>query len=267
MSPPLVSVVMSVYNEENYLKETIDSILNQTFSDFEFIIVNDGSTDGTVRLLNKYKEVDKRIKTISNQENIGIAGSTNRGIKYAAGKYIAIIDAGDLAHPQRLERQANFLESHDDVFILGTQGIWIAEDGRRIGDWRMPLKVDSKALYGMGGAIHPSIMARRALFDIIGFYDEGLVMSQEFDLYMRCLESDLGMANLDDELVSIREREKGMTLSHLKTIQRNQLNLKIKYLPRFIGVWNIFYTFRSFIGYILPSFALSRIIRSNRRSR
>lgn len=265
MSPPLVSVVMSVYNEENYLKETIDSILNQTFSDFEFIIVNDGSTDGTVRLLNKYKEVDKRIKTISNQENIGIAGSTNRGIKYAAGKYIAIIDAGDLAHPQRLEMQANFLESHNDVFILGTQGIWIADDGRRIGDWRMPLKVDSKALYGTGGAIHPSIMARRALFDIIGFYDEGLVMSQEFDLYMRCLESDLGMANLDDELVSIREREKGMTLSHLKTIQRNQLKLKTKYLIRFCSFWNIAYTVRTLVGYLMPIFMLVRLIKRQRR--
>ncbi len=131
----------------------------------------------------------------------------------------------------------------------------------------MPLRVDSNALYRKGGAIHPSIMARKTLFGIIGFYDETFVMSQEFDLYMRCLKGDLDMVNLDDELIYIREREKGMTLRHLKTIQRNQLKIKIKYLPRFISVGNVFYTFRSFIGYILPSFALSRIIRSNRRAR
>ncbi|MFB3764619.1 MAG: glycosyltransferase family 2 protein [Methanotrichaceae archaeon] len=267
MSPSLVSIIMSVYNEENYLKETIDSILNQTFQNFEFIIVDDGSTDDTAKILNEYKEADRRIKIVTNQENIGIAGSTNRGIKCAIGKYVAIMDSGDLAHPKRLERQVNFLQSHDDVFILGTQGIWIAEDGRRIGSYRMPLMVDSKALYGAGGAIHPSIMARKALFDIIGFYDEKLVMSQEFDLYMRCLERNLGMANLDEELISIREREKGMTLAHLKTIQRNQLKIKIKYLPRFIGIWNVFYTLRSFGGYILPSFMLSRIAKSGRRAR
>ncbi len=267
MSPPLVSVVMSVYNEEDYLKETIDSILNQTFPDLEFIVIDDGSNDGTIKILNEYTEVDKRIKVVSNQVNIGIAASTNSGIKRAAGKYVAIMDAGDLAHPQRLEWQVNYLESNDDVFILGTQGIWIDEDDRRIGSYRMPLIVDSKALYGEGGAIHPSIMARRALFDIIGFYDERLIMSQEFDLYMRCLKRNLGMANLDKELISIRERERGMTLGHLKTIQRNQLKIKIKYLPTFICVWNIFYTLRSFSGYILPTFILARIAKSHRRAR
>ena len=88
MNKPLVSVVMGVYNEEDYLKETIDSILNQTLADFEFIIIDDGSEDKTQNILNEYKKIDCRIKLISNRKNLGISKSTNVGIKIAEGKYV-----------------------------------------------------------------------------------------------------------------------------------------------------------------------------------
>jgi glycosyltransferase involved in cell wall biosynthesis len=265
MNKPLVSVVMSVYNEEAYLKETIDSILNQTLADFEFIIVNDGSDDRTQDILNEYKKIDCRIKSILNRKNLGIAKSTNIGIKNAEGKYIAIMDAGDLSHRQRLEKQIKYLKVQNEVYILGTQGRWIDSKGKAIGIWKMPLSVDGKALYETGGAIHPSIMARKGLFDAVGLYDETLTMSQEFDLYMRCLKKGLRIANLEDELICVRERGGGMTLKHLKTIQKNQLKIKIKYLPAFFCFWNVVYTTRSLGGYLIPSLILTTIVKYHRR--
>ena len=131
MNKPLVSVVIGVYNEEDYLKETIDSILNQTLADFEFIIIDDGSEDKTQNILNEYKKIDCRIKLISNRKNLGISKSTNIGIKNAEGKYIAIMDAGDLSNRRRLEKQAKYLEARDDVYILGTQGRWIDGEGKQ----------------------------------------------------------------------------------------------------------------------------------------
>lgn len=266
MSSPLVSVVMSVYNEENYLKDTIESMLNQTMEDFEFIIINDGSEDKTQSILDKYKKIDYRIKLISNWKTLGIAKSTNIGIKNADGKYIAIMDAGDISHRQRLEKQTKYLEARNEVYILGTQGRWIDGEGKAIGIWKMPQNVDGNALYRTGGAIHPSIMARKALFDIIGPYDETLIMSQEFELYMRSLKNGLKMANLEDELICIRERRDGMTFKHMKTLQRNQLKIKIKYLPTFFSFWNLIYTLRSFLGFIIPTFMLMMIVKHIKRS-
>jgi glycosyltransferase involved in cell wall biosynthesis len=267
MSQPLVSVVMSVYNEQDFLAETVDSILSQTFRDFEFIIVDDGSTDATAEILNKFSKVDRRIKIVSLTKNAGIARATNQGVRGAEGKYIAIMDSGDIAHPRRLEKQVAFLMANEDVVILGTQGRWIDEGGRTIGRWWLPLRIDGEALFRTGGAIHPSIMVRSELFHKIGLYDESLVVSQEFDLYMRALVAGLGIANLEEELICLRERGGGMTLRHLKMIQKNQLKIKAKYLPRFIGAWSIIYTLRSLVGYALPSAVLSRVVRSARRIR
>jgi glycosyltransferase involved in cell wall biosynthesis len=256
---------MSAYNEESCLNDTIRSILNQTLADFEFIIINDGSIDRTQEILEIFRKNDQRIRLISNLKNLGIARSTNIGIAESKGKYIAMMDAGDISHHWRLEKQTNYLETNEDVYILGTQGRWIDRDGKAIGIWKMPLVVDGKALYETGGAIHPSIMARRSLFDVIGLYDETLMMSQEFDLFMRILKNGLRMTNLEDELICVRERGEGMTFKHLKTIQKNQLMIKIKYLPAFFGFRNVVYTARSLGGYLMPSFILEAIVKYHRR--
>src|SRR4030042_1971241 len=102
---------MSVYNGEKYLKEAVESILNQTFRDFEFIIINDGSTDGTGAILASYQQKDARIR-IYNQENQGLIASLNRGCQLARGEYIARMDADDISLPQRLQRQLDYMEAH-----------------------------------------------------------------------------------------------------------------------------------------------------------
>ena len=120
---------MSVYNGEKYLREAIDSILNQTFKDFEFIIVNDGSTDNSLKIIKSYN--DPRI-TIINQKNTGLAKALNEGIKIAKGKFIARMDADDISEPERFKKEYKFMHVHDECVALGTNAIIIDENGNNL---------------------------------------------------------------------------------------------------------------------------------------
>ena len=110
---PFVSVVMSVYNGELFLKEAIDSILSQTYKKFEFIIIDDGSTDGSLNIINEYS--DERIKILVNPKNEGLIFSLNKGIELALGTYIVRMDADDISLPQRIEEQVSFMEKHGSI--------------------------------------------------------------------------------------------------------------------------------------------------------
>ena len=118
---PKISVVMPAYNAAEYLDEAIRSILNQTFRDFEFIIINDGSTDDSISILDKQQKLDSRIR-VYHQENQGMIAALNRGCRLARGKYIARMDADDISLPGRLEKQLKYMERHPQIGILGT---WI----------------------------------------------------------------------------------------------------------------------------------------------
>lgn len=137
---PKVSVVMSVYNGEKYLPETIDSILNQTFKDFEFIIINDGSTDKTAKILTSYD--DPRIR-IFNQENMGLTKSLNRAISLAKGEYIARMDADDISYPERLKKQVDYLNKNPDIGLVGSKYIRIDKRGRKIDEINVPIGTDN----------------------------------------------------------------------------------------------------------------------------
>ncbi len=116
---PRVSVIMPVYNGEKYLADAVESILTQTFTDFEFFIIDDGSTDGTAEIVKHYANRDKRIRFLQHERNQGQTAAQNRGIKEASGKYIARMDADDVSLPQRLERQVNFLDANPDIGVVG----------------------------------------------------------------------------------------------------------------------------------------------------
>lgn len=126
---PLVSVIMSVYNGGAYLSEAIESVLNQTFDDFEFIIINDGSVDDSLEVIKKYARKDKRIVIIS-RENRGLIASLNEGISKAQGKYIARMDADDISLPKRFDKQLEILESRPDIVVCGSWTINIYENGK-----------------------------------------------------------------------------------------------------------------------------------------
>ena len=116
---PLISVLMPVYNSEKYVAEAIESILCQTYKDFEFIIINDASTDSSLKIIAKYAKQDKRIKLINNKKNVKISASLNKGLSIAKGKYIARMDSDDISLPSRFELQTKFLADNPAVGIVG----------------------------------------------------------------------------------------------------------------------------------------------------
>jgi len=119
MTKPRISVIMPAYNVEKYVGEAIESILNQTFKDFEFIILNDGSTDNTAKIVKEYAKNDKRIKFIDNKKNRGFVASLNQCLDVAVGEYIAKMDSDDISLPQRLEKQVKYLDENPDVGMVG----------------------------------------------------------------------------------------------------------------------------------------------------
>ena len=162
MSAPKISVVMPAYNAEKYIAEAIDSILEQTFKDFEFIIINDGSTDKTEEIILSYK--DSRIVYIKNEKNMGIVYTLNRGLEAAQGEYIARMDSDDISLPTRFEEQVKYLENNSNIAVLGTAVIVFGEgiltDIHKFS--YIPTKIKAELLFSCSLA-HPTIMMRSAI--------------------------------------------------------------------------------------------------------
>lgn len=189
---PEITVLMSVYNGERYLKEAVESILNQTYKDFEFLIINDGSTDLSKNIILSYN--DLRIRLIDNENNIGLTRSLNKGLKLARGKYIARMDADDVSMPERFEAQINFMENHPDVGLLGSWVEVINEEDKIIDIWELPethVHIRWCLLFGNCLA-HSVTFFRRAIAIKLGGYNERFKRAQDYDLWSRmCLETTI----------------------------------------------------------------------------
>lgn len=202
MKKPKISVIMSAYNGQRYLKESIDSILSQTFKNFEFIIVDDGSTDSSLKIISEYAERDNRIKVIKNQNNMGLVKSLNKAIKAVRGEYIARQDADDFSEKDRLELQLKFLEKNSDIFLCGTGFFMIDGSSGLIGKISKamgPSEVQ-KRLKKMN-CICGSFMFRN---DMQTFYREKFVYSHDYDLYLLMLGRGKRLANISDMLYYYR---------------------------------------------------------------
>lgn len=193
-----ISVIMPVYNtEENYLREAIESILNQTFTDFEFLILNDGSTNNVQEVLESYD--DKRIKIIQGKHK-GVGYARNHLVKISQGKYIATMDSDDIALPERLEKQYNYLESHQEISILGSF-IKCFPQERIIKYITHPRYLDCLKACPVA---HPTIMMR--LSDLKKYnlnYDKNLKTAEDYDLWSRAI-SHLKFENLPEVLLYYR---------------------------------------------------------------
>ena len=188
---PKVSVVMSVYNGELYLKESIESILNQTFTNFEFIIINDGSTDDTPQILDEYRSKDNRIKII-NQENIGLTKSLNKGIRLSKGEYIARQDADDLSKPERFTKQVKVLDQNPHLSAVFAINNFIDEHGNYLCTKQLPSNQRVKCLLKYANPlIHGTAMLRKADFQKIGWYDEKYRVGQDRVLWKKMVSSGL----------------------------------------------------------------------------
>lgn len=211
---PHVTVLMAVYNGERYLREAIESILVQSYQDFELLIVNDGSTDRTRDIILSYR--DGRIRLLDNEGNIGLTKSLNRGLRLAQGELVARQDADDLSEPDRLARQVAFMERHPEVALLGTWYKEIDASGALTGYGRLPCELaDIRwSLLFFSPFVHSAVMLRKPLvLERAGFYDESLIYSQDYELWRRIARS-LPVANLDEYLVRLRITPHSMTSTY-----------------------------------------------------
>lgn len=215
---------MAVYNGETYLRLAVDSILAQTFTDFEFIIIDDGSTDNTATILDSYN--DERIVRIKNETNLGLVETLNKGLKLARGKYIARMDADDIARPQRLELQVKYLESHPEIGLLGTRYRIIDDEGNNVFDTVSPPPFIPGTVTTLNWMIlwetavqHPTAMMRRELIEAHDLrYDAHYFTAEDYDLWTR-IHRLSGVARIDEDCLQYRVNPEGIS----STKRRKQL--------------------------------------------
>lgn len=200
-----VTVLMTVYNGTKYLKECIDSVLGQTFKDFEFLIVDDCSTDGSRDFIKSYG--DDRIRLIENEKNMGQVRSLNIGLDCASGEYIARMDQDDIMIKDRLGRQSDFLDRRQDVAIVGTWGEVIDGNGKVFEKYHCPLEYEEiigSALFGGQFLMHISAFFRKDAVVDVGKYDESLFFAEDYDLWTRLLLKGYRFANIPEILAKFR---------------------------------------------------------------
>ncbi len=200
---PRVSVVMAVYNGERYLREAVESILGQTFTDFEFIIIDDGSQDHSLSILQDLSQKDRRIRIIENRENLGLSASLNKGIRAARGEYIARMDADDISNPERFEKQVAFMDAHPEVGVCGT---WVEYIGDINDVLKLPLTHDAihARLLFENALAHPSVTMRASLIRRENlYYDEDIRYAQDYELWSRAV-TRTKLANVGRILVQHR---------------------------------------------------------------
>ena len=203
-SDVLVSVVMSVFNGERFLGEAVESILAQSFADFELIVINDGSSDASGKILDTFRKQDPRV-CVYEQENKGLVESLNRGCSLAQGRYIARMDADDIAIPERLALQVGFMEESPTVGVLGGAVQIVNKAGKGLTISRNPSSDhDIRAALLHGSPFwHPTVLMRKDALDKVGGYRKAFVEAEDYDLWLRLAEH-YQLRNLDSVLLKYR---------------------------------------------------------------
>lgn len=209
---PKISVVMPVYNEEKYIGEAIESILHQTFEDFEFIIINDGSTDRTKSIISSFS--DARIKVLT-QTNKGLTQSLNKGLSVSTGEYIARMDGNDISLPCRLQKQVEYLESHPRIGLVGAYYLNIDEKGTEFKTYRYATddKEIRRILWTDCPFCHSLVIYRTQCITEVGDYRERIGPAEDYDLWFRISEKFL-VANIPEPLHKVRVTVTGITLKN-----------------------------------------------------
>jgi len=208
---PKVTVLMPVYNGEKYLKKAIDSILCQTFNEFEFLIINDGSTDRSIEVIKSYS--DPRIILVENGENLGLIATLNKGIDLARGKYIARMDQDDISVPDRFEKQIKYLDSNHQVGVLGSNFLIIDNQGNRLDSPMIFATQHEFVRWGLNfysPIVHPSVMMRKDLIVATGGYSSEYLHVEDYDLWVR-LSRITHLSNLPDILLTLRKHDTNIT--------------------------------------------------------
>lgn len=222
MKHPKISVIMSVRNAQKYLTKAIESILSQTYENFEFIIIDDDSTDKSLQILEEYALKDKRIKILT-QANKGMIVALNKGLEIASGDYVARMDADDISLPERFEKQTQYLEKHSECVAVGCKILLIDRSDMPIMHFHYKQsheEIDGHHMSGQGSAIsHPAAMIRKKTLLEIGGYKPEFEAAEDIDLFLRLAEIGK-LANLPNLLFKYR--------MHMKSVGHAKRKLQIK---------------------------------------
>jgi glycosyltransferase involved in cell wall biosynthesis len=250
---PQVSVVTSVYNGEAYLEECVNSILNQTFKDFEYIILNNGSTDRTPYILSRY--TDPRLRIV-HQENLGIVRSLNKGINLSSGNLIARLDADDYAFPQRLEKQVAFMEQYPEIDFCGTRYkelIGIKYFSPMVQFFEKDEDIRKNVSY-FNPFSHSTIMLRKKAFLESGSYKEKFEYSHDYELWVRMLRFGSAWI-LNEELSVVRLTEQSTSYDNRRKQKLEGLYIRWNAFRQFGAnpITFMYYYLKSLCGLLLPS--------------
>jgi len=253
MSIPLVSVIMPFYNSEAFIKKSVLSILNQTYRNFELIIINDCSTDNSLQIVKSFR--DPRIRVINNLKHIGVAATLNRGLHLAQSRLIARMDADDIALRNRFATQIEFLRKHPDVVLVGTWATLINEQGRKIKIKKLPensQEIKSHILR-YNPFIHSTIMLRKPVLKSTGAYDERYNGAEDYDLFLRIV-GKYKTANIKQPLLLYRISRSSVTFRQLKKVELRSLLVRINALQNYgYSYKQIVYLIKPILAYFIPA--------------
>jgi glycosyltransferase involved in cell wall biosynthesis len=231
MNTAVITVLMPVYNAERYLREAIDSILSQTYSNFEFMIINDGSTDSSENIILSYN--DPRIRYIKNEQNIRLIATLNKGIELCRTKYIVRMDADDISVADRVQIQFDFMEANEDVAICGSWFRFVGSE-QIIRYKRTHDEIMLKMLYQCH-ICHPAIIIRKKFIDELEIkFDSDMPHAEDYDLFTRVGERHK-LANVQQVLLQYRVHESSVSFKNKQTQDDNSLRIK-KRLFNKIGI-------------------------------
>ena len=262
---PLVSVIMPVYNAADFLVDSIESILNQTYPNFELVMVDDASTDGkTKQILREYQDkYPKTIKVIFLKNNRGQGGDAAANIAYnnARGEFIARMDADDISLPERLEKQVEYMLAHPHLTVLGSSAHIVNDKNEITGEKLMPLTHDEiyKTYFIYHPMINPTVMVRRSKIDegsVNDMYMTDTPPNNDYATYIKRISEGAKFANLPDKLLYYRIHDKNDSLKNVRKTFRNSLKTRTKavfnygYRPTFVGVVKL--VMQTIIVYTVP---------------
>lgn len=251
---PVVSILLSAHNEQDHIDEAINSLLLQTYKDFELLITDDGSTDKTLLKIEALAKTDGRISIIKNDSSKGLANCLNEMIKLSKGRYLARMDGDDIARKDRLQKQVEFLNRHNDVGIVGSFCREIDTAGNPISVWTRPTtdRDIRKALFKYNPFIHSSVLIRKEVFEDIGLYNPTCRYAQDIELWLR-IGSKFNYAIIPDPLIDLR-------VDWNKLNKKNRLARKIKlkimydfFRTSYYPSWYKLYLIHHLVLYLLPT--------------
>ncbi|MBJ2126446.1 glycosyltransferase [Flavobacterium sp. IB48] len=225
---PLVTVVLPCYNAELYVEEAVRSIINQTYSNLEILLLDDCSTDGTSSILSMLAEEDKRVRIIRNEENLKLIKTLNKGIDEAKGSFIARMDADDISLPERIEKQIDYMISHPEVDLCGTNYSIIDGEGNEIQrKVIIPLNSEeiARALLFTCPIGHPTVLFRKEKIQNLGKYDEKMINIEDYELWLR-ISLNGQIVNLPEPLLKYRWHGENISIVG-KDLKRGSVNLAI----------------------------------------